>query len=828
MPRSFNVAGPCRPERHYMLPPLARLPEARTLAEEGFYFGLHAPRQTGKTTLLRTLAAELTASGRFAAVAASCEAGSAAHEDYAAAQRAILADLRSRAEQALPPDLLPPPWPDADALGLLSVALRAWAESCPRPLVLFLDEIDSLEGASLEAVLRQLRAAYDSRPRHAPASVILCGMRDVRDYKRASGGGPVRVGSASPFNVKVKSLRLANFSPAEVAALYAQHTADTGQVFTSEAVAAAVESTGGQPWLVNALAREIVVEMAVPPAEPITADHVAAARERLIRARATHLDSLAARLAEPRVRRVIEPMLAGTVVDTGLGYDDDVEYAHDLGLITRTGFLDIANPIYREVIARVLGASVEDQIRPVSYALPSGRLSMKKLLDGFVAFWDEQGEALLGPLPYHEVAPQLVLMAFLQKIVNGGGFIDREYGLGRKRIDLLVRWPYVDADGQRAVQREALELKVWRAGEKDPEKQGLAQLDAYLEGLGLRAGTLVIFDRRPRGKGARKPKRAAAKTSSGRAVTVLRMLGGPRRSAQQLPQHCGGDARAPGPPVGERHGEVILLAERRPPGIPAPPRPGEPPLRQGVDHLCTEEDAVGGGLDVLPAWGGRHRLGERARWPAGRRRWMVEDWPPTIAGRRATEEPVAREALLDAGYALRAGVVAGWARGLERAVGKELEHEPSTGVLALHVQRIRGLPLARDRGDDVLERMHDVAVRQARGGHPDAPALAELPPGREDAVELRRRRAGGRGRRSAQRRQRRRRRGHRRRCGRGRVAAAGGREQGRQAGEALHRRPPASRAWSRRWPARRFTGGPRRLARGAGGGRGISYVDVAM
>jgi hypothetical protein len=473
MPRSFNVAGPCRPERHYMLPPLARLPEARTLAEEGFYFGLHAPRQTGKTTLLRTLAAELTASGRFAAVAASCEAGSAAHEDYAAAQRAILADLRSRAEQALPPDLLPPPWPDADALGLLSVALRAWAGSCPRPLVLFLDEIDSLEGASLEAVLRQLRAAYDSRPRHAPASVILCGMRDVRDYKRASGGGPVRVGSASPFNVKVKSLRLANFSPAEVAALHAQHTADTGQVFTSEAVAAAVESTGGQPWLVNALAREIVVEMAVPPAEPITADHVAAARERLIRARATHLD--------------------------------------------------IANPIYREVIARVLGASVEDQIRPVSYALPSGRLSMKKLLDGFVAFWDEQGEALLGPLPYHEVAPQLVLMAFLQKIVNGGGFSDREYGLGRKRSDLLVRWPYVDADGQRAVQREALELKVWRAGEKDPEKQGLAQLDAYLEGLGLRAGTLVIFDRRPRGKGARKPKRAAAKTSSGRAVTVLRM-----------------------------------------------------------------------------------------------------------------------------------------------------------------------------------------------------------------------------------------------------------------------------------------------------------------
>lgn len=101
VPRTFNTAGPCDPARNYMLPPVARLPEARALVEEGLYFVLHAPRQTGKTTLLRTLAAELTASGRFAAVTASCEAGSAAGDDYEAAQRAILADLRRRAEEAL-------------------------------------------------------------------------------------------------------------------------------------------------------------------------------------------------------------------------------------------------------------------------------------------------------------------------------------------------------------------------------------------------------------------------------------------------------------------------------------------------------------------------------------------------------------------------------------------------------------------------------------------------------------------------------------------------------------------------------------------------------
>jgi hypothetical protein len=50
--RYFNTAGPCVPERHYMLPPEPRLPQARPLVERGMYFVVHAPRQTGKTTVL--------------------------------------------------------------------------------------------------------------------------------------------------------------------------------------------------------------------------------------------------------------------------------------------------------------------------------------------------------------------------------------------------------------------------------------------------------------------------------------------------------------------------------------------------------------------------------------------------------------------------------------------------------------------------------------------------------------------------------------------------------------------------------------------------------
>jgi hypothetical protein len=134
------------------------------------------------------------------------------------------------------------------------------------------------------------------------------------------------------------------------------------------------------------------------------------------------------------------------------------------------------------------------------------------------------------------LAPQLVLMAFLQRVVNGGGQhpdhrfasgpgprIDREYGVGRGRIDLLVRWPYQTPAGKRAWQREAIELKVRHPGDPDPLAEGLAQLDGYLDRLGLDAGVLVVFDRRPEAAPiAARTTFAKAVSPSSRPITVLR------------------------------------------------------------------------------------------------------------------------------------------------------------------------------------------------------------------------------------------------------------------------------------------------------------------
>lgn len=521
--RFFNTGGVCVPERHYMLPPEPRLPGAVAYTDRWEYFVVHAPRQTGKTTTLRSLARHLNAGGRFAAVSVSCERAAEVGADLRVASVELLDAIRSAAEQQLPAALRPPDsWPDSPPGSLVFNGLQEWAVGCPLPLALLMDEVDALEGQVLRSVLYQLRDGHQYRAHAFPATIVLCGMRDVRDYKAAAGGNPGRLGGPSPFNVAVDSIRIGDFTVDEIAELYAQHTADTGQEFTPEAIERAFAFSQGQPWLVNAIAREIVdsEKMAVPCPVPVTADLVDTAKERLILARAIHLDSLADKLTEPRVKRVIEPLVAGTLPELDPTFNDDVSYVRDLGLIARDIPIRVANPIYREVIVRALGADLEQVIYVDKhrFILPDGRLDFPAILEEFTRFWPEH-EGWLGGFDYREAAMQIMFMMFLQRIVNGGGFVDREYGVGSGKIDVLVRKPY----GDHLLQREAIELKVWHPKKGDPLKQGLSQLDGYLAHLGLDAGTLVIFDRRPNAAPvADRTRITKEQAPSGREITLLR------------------------------------------------------------------------------------------------------------------------------------------------------------------------------------------------------------------------------------------------------------------------------------------------------------------
>jgi hypothetical protein len=498
-----------------MLPALRRLPEVRTLIDDQGYFVVHAPRQVGKTTALLALAQELNAEGPYRAALVSMEAGAAFPRDVGAAEAALLASWRNAAEAQLAPEAQPPLFPDSPPGSRIGSALAAWAKASPKPLVVFLDEVDALRDEALVSVLRQLRDGYRNRPRLFPHALALVGLRDVRDYKVAQGERD-RLGTASPFNIKVESLTLRNFTAQEVAELYEQHTAETGQPILPEACERAFYWTQGQPWLVNALARQMVERLVPDRTQPLSAAHVDAAKELLIQRQDTHLDSLSERLRELRVRAILEPMLAGTI--PGPLPPDDVRFVVDLGLIrmTEAGAFDVANPIYREVVVRELAFPSRSALPPMQplWLRPDGRLDPERLKEAFLSFWRQHGEPLLATAPYHEIAPHLVLMAFLHRVVNGGGTIEREYAIGRGRMDLCVRY------GPDAL---AIELKVWRDKAPDPLAEGLVQLDSYLEGLGLSSGWLVIFDRRSSQEPlATRTRSEQATTPGGRTVTVIR------------------------------------------------------------------------------------------------------------------------------------------------------------------------------------------------------------------------------------------------------------------------------------------------------------------
>ena len=365
--RFFNTAGPVSPEMHYHVPPLSRIDvdDLLLLIGQWKYFVLHAPRQTGKTSALLALRDQLNAGRELRGVYVNVEVGQAARENVQEGVRAILSALARATRQTLDDGFVGGIWRGTlDEVGpndALGEVLSRWAEADAKPLVLMIDEIDSLVGDTLLSVLRQLRAGYPERPRRFPQSVILCGVRDVRDYGIRSSAENAIIAGGSAFNVKAESLRLGDFSQAEVESLLMQHTEETGQEIEEEARRGIWELTEGQPWLVNALAYDACFrdKAGRDRGRPITADAVQDARERLIQRRETHLDQLTDKLQEERVRRVIEPVLSGVEAAESIPVDD-MEYVRDLGLVARNRPLRVANPIYREVIPRDLTYTTQE------------------------------------------------------------------------------------------------------------------------------------------------------------------------------------------------------------------------------------------------------------------------------------------------------------------------------------------------------------------------------------------------------------------------------------------------------------------------------------
>jgi hypothetical protein len=458
------------------------------------YFVIHAARQSGKTTLLWSLADKIEADGKYHALYCSLEAAQGLIEPEKGIPEIVKKIEYYATSQGLPKGFAE----NANYSNISTVLNAAFANYCrslDKPLVVLFDEADCLSNGTLITFLRQLREGFVSRAR-VPFihSLALVGMRNIRDYKAQIRPDSATLGSSSPFNIVTESLNLKNFTKECIIDLYNQHTNETGQIFEPQAVDYIYEQTQGQPWLVNAVARECVEKICKKDFSiAITQEMAETAINDIILARGTHFDSLMERLKEERVRKVIQPLILGEETDRTT---DNYLYAKDLGLIRDfNGKVEPANPIYSEVIIRTITCTAQEAIKnsnPDSNLpkyIVNGKIDVNYLLREFQVYWRENSEIWVdlydeGFYEYNEAAPHLVLQAFLQRVVNGGGKIVREMALGKKRADLCVVYKE---------QKYPIEIKILRNSKSLSD--GLEQLSAYVDRVGSNEGWLVLFDR---------------------------------------------------------------------------------------------------------------------------------------------------------------------------------------------------------------------------------------------------------------------------------------------------------------------------------------------
>jgi len=163
-----------------------------------------------------------------------------------------------------------------------------------------------------------------------------------------------------------------------------------------------------------------------------------------------------------------------------------------LGLIRDDlGKTEFANPIYTEIIIRSLNWDTQKELEETEpkYQIPrylkDDVIDMDYLLKDFQVFWRENSDIWQKKFDYQEAAPQLILQAFLQRVLNGGGSIVREMAAGTGRADLCII--YMD-------RKYPIEMKI-RYGENTYDT-GITQILRYMDTLGCDEGWLVVFDHR--------------------------------------------------------------------------------------------------------------------------------------------------------------------------------------------------------------------------------------------------------------------------------------------------------------------------------------------
>ncbi|MCE7988694.1 MAG: hypothetical protein DYG89_46660 [Caldilinea sp. CFX5] len=489
--RYFNTFGPVDEQKHYVVTRADLIANLLMQIEEGHYFTIFAPRQMGKTTLMRNLRDHLQESPTYLPIPLSFQLfENWSVEDFLSkfgewitqhllhrlpADYPNFVQIQTLCEEK-PPNGYKQFWDFFITLQTMAPTLR---------VVLLIDEFDATPQAAISSLLQTWREFYLAvEPPRSLHSVVLIGLQNI---------ARLNLGRSSPFNI-ARQVRLAAFTEAQVEQLLTQYSAESNQPFAPGVMAKIHQQTGGHPFLVNRLAAILTTEVAMDRTQPITIADLDRAQQQLVRESNYNFETLA-RHAREQSEFVLD-ILFGKPYPFNLN-DPLVQELYTEGVINSSAVnnCQIANPIYRQVLTAYFRPRQLLYQRDIlvnghdfrAYATGDA-LQMNVILHRFREFIERRGrEAFkVSPMP-QEATGQYLLMAYLEAIVQQtGGVTFTEAPSGDGLLDLIVVY---------GKQRYIIETKIWR-GQVQYER-GLAQLEDYLAKEGLATGYFVVFHARP-------------------------------------------------------------------------------------------------------------------------------------------------------------------------------------------------------------------------------------------------------------------------------------------------------------------------------------------
>ncbi|MCP4156944.1 MAG: hypothetical protein GY757_55035 [bacterium] len=504
--RIFEDSGTVNPEAAYYVPFFnvsnTKNQDLKTIIDQGRYFSVFAPRQSGKTTFFKRICAQLQENSTYVTIILSFQdlRNLDKTEFYTLLENEIhsqlinrLTDVKCEKTGAVKQYLDQHRLTSHISFRLLFEELNRLIEF--KKIVIFIDEFDGIPLSELENFLTALRELYQKYKEVKQKALYSIGLVGIRNITK------LIVGGISPFNI-ADQVKIPPFTPGNVTDLYSQYTGETNQPFTPEAVKRVHEETGGQPWLVNRLGTILTVDVKPGTVEPIENKDVNTAIQNLIQERNAHFENLyekALLYKESFVEIVFDHVEYNPD-------DHDQTWLEQYGLIKQEGSnAVVANNIYKARYLKTFFKEVKAyrEITPQEYGLSGDLLDMERIILDFEQYITQIGvsafyQKIPAPSPGgaesvkketrpYEKTGQFLLTAWLYQFVRGGaGELRYEVVSGVGRMDVLLTYR-----GRRYI----IETKINRRNLNRTLKDGITQVaNKYLASESADAGYLIVFD----------------------------------------------------------------------------------------------------------------------------------------------------------------------------------------------------------------------------------------------------------------------------------------------------------------------------------------------